>query len=58
MIPEFSGIERRLDELNERLARLEALKAKPRSDFDADFYLVKFAGYIREWLKARSTAGP
>jgi len=39
MKPEFSGIERRLDELNERLARLEALKAKPRSEFDEDPYL-------------------
>ena len=39
MRPEFSGIEKRLDELNERLARLEALKAKPRSEFDADPYL-------------------
>jgi len=134
-----------LDELNERLARLEALKGKSRAEYDADPYLrdivernlevaaqccldichriisiekamkpadyhdaflrmselgvlpskfarklapiaglrnilvheylgldwdevysnlqkisdlVKFAGYIREWLKARSTAGP
>jgi hypothetical protein len=39
MKPEFSGIEKRLDELNERLARLEALKAKSRSEFDADPYL-------------------
>jgi len=39
MKPEFSGIERRLDELNERLARLEVLKAKSRSEFDADPYL-------------------
>jgi hypothetical protein len=39
MKPEFSGIERRLDELNERLARLEALKGKLRSEFDADPYL-------------------
>ena len=36
---EFSGIERRLDELNERLARLEALKDKTRLEFDADPYL-------------------
>jgi uncharacterized protein YutE (UPF0331/DUF86 family) len=28
-----------LDELNERLARIEALKAKSRSEFDADPYL-------------------
>jgi uncharacterized protein YutE (UPF0331/DUF86 family) len=39
MKPEFSGIEKRLDELNERLARLEALKAKSRSEFDSDPYL-------------------
>ncbi len=39
MAAEFSGIERRLDELNERLARLEPLRNKPRSDFDADAYL-------------------
>ena len=39
MKPEFSGIEKRLDELNERLARLEALKPKPRSEFDSDPYL-------------------
>jgi len=43
MKPEFSGIERRLDELNERLARLEALKAKSRSEFDADPYLRDIA---------------
>jgi len=36
---EFSGIERRLDELNERLARLEPLRNKKRADFDADPYL-------------------
>jgi len=36
---EFSGIERRLDELNERLARLEPLKEKERSEFDVDPYL-------------------
>ena len=39
MNPEFSGIERRLSELNERLARLEALRDKARSEFDADPYL-------------------
>jgi hypothetical protein len=39
MQPEFSGIERRLDELSERLARLEPLKARSRADFDADPYL-------------------
>jgi len=39
MEPEFSGIERRLDELNERLARLEPLQDKTRLEFDADVYL-------------------
>lgn len=39
MKPEFSGIERRLDELVERLARLKALKEKSRAEFDADAYL-------------------
>ncbi len=39
MLPEFSGIERRLDELSERLARLEPLKARDRAEFDADPYL-------------------
>jgi uncharacterized protein YutE (UPF0331/DUF86 family) len=36
---EFSGIEKRLDELNERLARLEALRQNERHEFDADPYL-------------------
>jgi uncharacterized protein YutE (UPF0331/DUF86 family) len=39
MQPEFSGIERRLDELNERLARLEPLQGKERTEFDSDPYL-------------------
>ncbi len=39
MAAEFSGIERRLDELNERLARLDPLRNKSRSDFDKDAYL-------------------
>ena len=39
MTAEFSGIERRLDELSERLARLEPIKDKPRSEFDQDPYL-------------------
>lgn len=39
MKPEFSGIEKRLDELNERLARLEVLKSKPRTEFDEAPYL-------------------
>ncbi len=36
---EFSGIERRLDELNERLARLAPLRDRPRTDFDSEPYL-------------------
>ena len=39
MTPEFSGIERRLDELNERLTRLQPLREKPRAEFDQDPYL-------------------
>ncbi len=39
MSVEFSGIERRLDELNERLARLTPLRDRPRADFDGDPYL-------------------
>jgi uncharacterized protein YutE (UPF0331/DUF86 family) len=39
MSVEFNGIERRLDELNERLARLEPLRDRPRTDFDSDPYL-------------------
>jgi uncharacterized protein YutE (UPF0331/DUF86 family) len=39
MKPEFSGIERRLDELNERLRRLEPLKEKTLAEFRRDPYL-------------------
>jgi len=39
MSAEFSGIERRLDELSERLARLRPLSDKSRQDFDQDPYL-------------------
>ena len=39
MAPEFSGIEKRLDELNERLARLGPFRDKSRTDFDGDPYL-------------------
>ncbi|MGD8752001.1 MAG: DUF86 domain-containing protein [Anaerolineales bacterium] len=39
MTAEFNGIERRLDELSERLARLKPLRDKPRSEFDQDAYL-------------------
>jgi hypothetical protein len=34
--PEFSGIERRLDELSERLARLQPFKDRARTEFDRD----------------------
>jgi len=34
-----SAIERRLSELNERLQRLEPLRTRPQSDFEADSYL-------------------
>ena len=43
MQPEFSGIERRLDELSERLARLEPLRERARADFAADPYLRDIA---------------
>jgi len=36
MANEFSGIERRLDELSERLARLQPLRDKTRMEFDQD----------------------
>jgi len=39
MKPEFTGIEKRLDELHERLSRLEPLRNKSRSDFDKDAFL-------------------
>lgn len=39
MKAEFSGIERRLDELKDRLARLQPLCEKNRTDFDTDPYL-------------------
>ena len=39
MPSEFAGIERRLDELSERLARLQPLSEKPRIEFDEDPYL-------------------
>ncbi len=43
MPDEFSGIERRLDELNERLARLGPLRDRKRTEFDADPYLRDIA---------------
>ena len=36
---EFNGIETRLDELSERLARLVPLRDRPRTDFDGEPYL-------------------
>jgi uncharacterized protein YutE (UPF0331/DUF86 family) len=39
MDAEFSGIETRLDELSERLAKLKALSERPRDDFDEDSLL-------------------
>lgn len=39
MRPEFSGIEQRLDELNERLQRLEPLQSKSLNEFLEDAYL-------------------
>jgi uncharacterized protein YutE (UPF0331/DUF86 family) len=36
---EFNGIEMRLDELSERLAKLKALSEKSRVDFDRDGFL-------------------
>jgi uncharacterized protein YutE (UPF0331/DUF86 family) len=36
---EFSGIERRLTELSERLSRLEPLRQKKRQEFNQDPYL-------------------
>jgi hypothetical protein len=40
---EFAGIERCLDELSERLARLQPLRNRTRSDFGADPYLRDIA---------------
>jgi len=39
MKPEFTGIEKRLDELHERLSRLAPLRNKPHSEFDKDPFL-------------------
>jgi uncharacterized protein YutE (UPF0331/DUF86 family) len=39
MTSEFSGIERRLDELNERLARLKPLQEKSQAEFESEPYL-------------------
>lgn len=43
MPKEFGGIEKRLDELRERLARLEPIREKARSEFDTDPYLRDIA---------------
>ncbi len=43
MEPEFNGIEKRLNELSERLKRLETLRGKTRSEFDEDPYLRDIA---------------
>ena len=43
MRPEFSGIERRLDELSERGARLDVLKKRNRTEFEADVNLRDLA---------------
>ena len=44
----FSGIERRLDELSERLARLEPLRDKPLQEFNQDAYLRDIVERILE----------
>lgn len=46
MSPEFTGIEKRLDELHERLARLELLRNRPRSEDE----LARFGECVREWM--------
>jgi uncharacterized protein YutE (UPF0331/DUF86 family) len=43
MQTEFSGIEKRLDELNERLARLDSLSEKEREDYDSNPFLRDIA---------------
>lgn len=43
MANEFSGIERRLDELSERLGRLRPLVERKRADFEQDPYLRDIA---------------
>jgi hypothetical protein len=48
MPTEYNGIERRLDELSERLARLEPLRSRPRTEFDRDAYLRDIAERILE----------
>jgi hypothetical protein len=44
---EFTGVERRLDELNERLARLQPLRDKARIEFDED--IERFGELARRW---------
>ena len=43
MTAEFNGIERRLDELSERLGRLQPLRTKPRLTFDQEPLLKDIA---------------
>jgi hypothetical protein len=50
---EFSGIEKRLDELVARLARLRPLGTESREAFEEDPYLddlEEYATRIRVWL--------
>lgn len=47
MRPELSGIERHLDELDERLAGLAPFIGRPRADFDPDPYLRRFGEQVR-----------
>jgi hypothetical protein len=52
MTPEYSGIERRLDELSERLGRLEPLSMRTRAEFAADTYLRDIYEFVSQsfWL--------
>jgi len=53
MASEFSGIVRRLDELSERLGRLEPLRSRTKADFHRDPYLRDIAYLVRQWLRQR-----
>jgi len=55
MNDEYSGIERRLDELSERLTRLEILQKKPKWERVYSYLqntqdLRQFLEYVRNWL--------
>ena len=52
MRPEFTGIEKRLDELHERLARLEPLRNRTRSEFDKDPFLRDISGCLGKSTKS------